>query len=613
METNESTSIMNINKNGSKKRIIAITVISVILIVLLTVIAIQSEIFVSKGQRFVKLLTTDQYAIELVNNRKEELIDTNEKKYSVTLKNNFLAMLDSTFSLIGGDLVLDVDKIKKGDNFDVSANLNLGSFELQSLDIIKENDNYAISVPNLFENYVIINNENAYEVAKKLGFISGDIESEDFSNEAKKIIYKYGKILISSIEDYIILENVQTEVNGENLNTDRYKIVIGEKELALIELYLLEELKDDDETIKFIAKCIQNSEEISNLVKEKLTEETLKKDILDLYDKTLDTVNEITGGRQILEISLYEWNGKAVKTVINIQTLDEVYEITISSISSREKDYALVTFNLVDIILNLEYQGVMSDGDYSGEIVVSTDGASIPILEINIQNVEDKAAEIRKINDLQALFLNKASDEELKSLKEEIEMNLGITQNNNPYDESNAVVYEEGEFKLDNPENRVNALEDSKKAYNTVKLNMTKDEVVKLFGEPSMSYEITDGEIASWYYGDSTNVYLISIAFENGKVFTIYNNITSSMEDNIQISYEVGTEINDLNQAIEDVNLDMTKDEVINILGDKYLEVYKDVENYFGIKWYDKNENSVVIEFDNNGKVFYINEVTMDM
>lgn len=600
--------------NENKKKIKVIPMLVILVVIVLACVVISFGMFKSNGQKFMELLTKDQYIVKLIDERNEKLSSNGERKYNMSLSNNFLSLLDSSFGLIGGNLTLDANVIKKGNDFDTSATLSLGSIELQSLEVIKEKDTVALSVPNLFDNYIAVNDNKLEEAAYKLGFMSGDdIGNKNFEEKASKIFKKYAKVLARSINDFVVTEKADIIINEENLSTTCYKVSLGEKELTKVEVDLLEKLKDDEETIEFIVEFVKENEGISDSIKEEFTKERLKGDLLNLYNQALEKVSQEIEGEPILVISLYENDGKNVKTLLNFQNGENSYGIILESISNELKDYVLLSFDITDMVLNLEYEGNMLDNNYAGGILVSTDGASISIFDLNIETVKDSTATVRKIKDLNALLLNEASDEELEALKNEIETNLGITDDINPYEELEEMVYEEGEFVLDNPENRVNVLEASRESYNKITIGMTKDEVIQIMGEPLGFFEADSKEYAGWYYGDSESIYFISIELDDGIVNTVYNDIASSMADNVQVSTELGTEIEDLSEIARDIEDGMTKEEVISILGDKYVEIYKDSENYFGLKWYDKKENSLIIEFDNEGKIFYINTVSMDM
>ena len=72
----------------------------------------------------------------------------------------------------------------------------------------------------------------------------------------------------------------------------------------------------------------------------------------------------------------------------------------------------------------------------------------------------------------------------------------------------------------------------------------------------------------------------------------------SNAEEGYQISKELGTEIQDLQTEMEKINEGMTLDEVIQILGEKYIEESRNEEDYKIYVWYDINENSVELSFN---------------
>ena len=139
---------------------------------------------------------------------------------------------------------------------------------------------------------------------------------------------------------------------------------------------------------------------------------------------------------------------------------------------------------------------------------------------------------------------------------------------------------------------------------------MTKAEAIAIMGEPD-DVEVTNAaEYIYWYQYD--DIYLISAGIRNDMISEVYNDIVSSMEDNVQVSTEIGTEIQDLNEGVSKLDYGMTLQEVENILGNKYIAVKKDSLGYSKVKWYDKKENSVEINFDNKNTVWKIGKVSAD-
>lgn len=598
MDINENN-VMNEIKTQSEnkksnKKIILITVISIVLIYIIVSILIITGVFKSKGEKFALLLTKDQYVVQMVENRAEDFLVDGETNINAALKKKFLSMIDSTFTLLGNDLILDANVIKQGENFDTKASLKLGAFELQSLELIKENNLTAISVPNLFSNFIAVNDENTEEIAKKLGFIedSGDTK---LNKDLKNIINKYSKVLVKSINEYIeVKDNIEISIKENNFTTKEYILSLGEKELNQIAINVLEKLKDDDETINLYA-TYANTETVN-----------LKENINNLYNELLEGLANIQNEETILEIKLNVLDNKTIKTTINI---NKTSEIILLANQDEKNDYALLSVKINDTILDLEYNGAKGEENYIGEVELKAEENTLTVLELTIEKVKDSTKTIRKISELNALLLNEASDEEIEKLRKEIEKNLGIVDE----EEIEATIYEEGEFKVYNEDAIVKVLEPSKEAYNKIEIGMEKSKVIEIMDEPSASFEVEERENMGWYFDENNGIYFISVELTDGKISKVYNDIVSSMEDNVQVSVELGTKIEDVTSFVSKLEYGMTKNEVVNILGDKYLEISKDEEGYKTYKWYDKRENILVIEFDKEEKVSFVNEVTIDM
>ena len=614
-EMNESNVNNTNNENGNKKskKGIVIASITALLIIIVTVVLCISGVFNSKGKRFVELLTKDQYAIEMVKDRAQNLSSDGETNYTLTLKKKFLSIIDSTFTLLGNDLILSSNVIKNDTDFDSTTSLKLGTLKIQSMELIREDDTVAISVQNLFSGYVAINDENTIEVAEKLGFISSgeddDIEFE-INTKALKILNKYGKTFMKSVNNYIELEkNVPISINGKSFSTKEYTLDLDEKKLNIIALDLLGKLKDDDETLEFLVKYAQENENLDEDIKAEFTLENLKQEVVDLYDDVLNTINSLDDGEAVIVINVNEFDDKAMKSAINISVNDETYEIILESVADAKNDYINLALNMYGSTLDITYVGNKVNDGYSGEISMTAGDASIIAADLSIEKVDGSTATIRSIDSLNALLLNTATDAELEALKREIQINLGFYEDDDSVEE---LVFGEGEFKLENPDERLELVETSRSIYNQIYIGMPKDDVIALLGEPDVVFEVIGLENNAWYYNDNPEIYFIAVELNDGKVSTVYNDIASSMENNIQISAELGTEIANLNDVMGEVYKEMTKDEVIKILGDKYLEIGKNSLGYTTVKWYDKNENRIIIEFDNENKVSYIDEITMD-
>lgn len=596
MDLNENNIIdeQALEKSTKKinKKIILVAVIFGILIIA-GIVFLCGGLVKSNSEKLLELLVKENGVVDIVENLKENYNINGETNYNLTLKKDFLSEIDSTFKLLGNDLNLNTNAIKKENNIDIKTSLKLGTFELQKLEIVKENKNIALSVPNLFENFIVVNTENSEEIAKKLNFLNSG-ETLNSNEEIEKILKEYKKFLIKSLDKYIVINNnVELTLNEETLNTKEYVLELTEKELTEIEILMLEKLKNDDKTINIIASYEDGSYD------------TLKENIDKIYNELLESLENIKDETKLVALKINAFNNQNVKTTLKI---DENIELIIYANSKNEEDSITVNMNINGTSIDINYIGTKEEENYKGLVNIKIAGENITAIELDIEKILDTQNTPRKISELNALVLEKASDEEIKKLIREIERNLGISSE----EELQDTIYEEGEFVLDNPDEKIEILNKSVQAYNSLNLGMTRDEIIKIMGEPSASFEVGERENMGWYYNEN-NIYYISAELADGKVSKIYNDIVSDMEKNVQISEELGTQIEDITTYIEKINYNMTKDEVVNVLGDKYLEISKDEDGYKTYKWYDKRENILVIEFDSENNVSYVNAVTMDI
>jgi hypothetical protein len=162
---------------------------------------------------------------------------------------------------------------------------------------------------------------------------------------------------------------------------------------------------------------------------------------------------------------------------------------------------------------------------------------------------------------------------------------------------------EEEPFAIEGPQ--VFILEESNDLYNKMEIGMSKSQIIAIMGEPdnSNTYDKTE-----YMYWDDEHLNSYSVTIEDDKVTRKKRDLYSDSYDSIQLSTELGTEIEDLNLIVSQVEDDMTLKEVEGILGDKYFEneIYDDGEVEY--TWYDKQENYVSVSFE-DGKVWYVGSV----
>lgn len=592
------------NSNLVKNRIIIILIIIAIIIISVMGVLLANGMLDFKGRKFINLLSKEQYLIEMIESCKDEFYENTESNHIITIKNSQLRQLQGflgleKYKIANGDIELSVNVVN--DEKNVDSKIEIKTLKNENIEFIIEGDKFAISIPSLFEKYIVLENRNFEEYLKKLFNISGDNKAS--IEQMEKIIKKYSGVLASSINDYVYTsDKIMITINDNEYETKQYVLGLDSKALNEISNDILNELKDDEETILFITNKINEIQSFrteflnEDVSLEEVKNEELKEMIVDLNNNINQRINSLVNKDEILKISLYEYDDKNIKT--EIEVINKKYRASLEAIEKDDVDYLNMLIGMEGEEFELEYAGEKVEDSYNGKFNVVSESKPL-FTKINVEKVRDSEKEVRKINELDSIILNEASDEEIAALREEIQNNLNI-------DKSNDEIGGVGDFKLKIPETDADIVENSRLAYTRINPIMTKDEAIKIMGEPIRVESGDEENLQYLYWEQADGIELISVKAKGIKLYNVYNNIAIGTKYNTELSKELGAEIADLNNLISNISVGLSKDEVINILGDKYIEVSKSNLGYISYKWYDKNENNVEIEFDENNKVIQI-------
>lgn len=342
----------------------------------------------------------------------------------------------------------------------MSSNIKLSydNKDVVEANLVKNSDIYGIQSDIMHDKYIVVENNNLKELAKKLGMDEESIpdkfeqvESYDLlyvsKEDRKEIVDKYKKVINDKIgkDKYTTEKNVETEINGEKTKTNTYKLTITEKEIYETIKSILETAKDDEKTqeliiskYEMINKNVQNSEE--------LTKDNIKEYIDDLIS---DVERELKyASEDSMEIIVYVNKGKTVK----IEAKEN--EDTISAEFFEKDNKNNIVISIEDYKLNIEYEEkeesnnkslkgtitILSDNEEQGKInyeiaIKGTIGkgkneitAKLNIevdeekIELNIkENVNyDEKVTIEDLDSDKMVKLNDMSEDEIKDLFMEV-------------------------------------------------------------------------------------------------------------------------------------------------------------------------------------------------
>ena len=451
----------------SKKGLIAAIVVAIIIILALAggLIYAKTDLFKPADKLFYKYLLGEKTEFDY-DEFLEEVKNAEEKEYSSNGEINANIDMQSTSAYARNNLnninkfKIEFEQKNKPNENKMSSNIKLSydNKDVVEADLVKNSDIYGIQSDIMHDKYIVVENNNLKELAKKLGMDEENIPDKFEQVEAydllyvskedrKEIVDKYKQVVNNKIgkDKYTAEKNVETEINGEKVKTNTYKLTITEKEVYETIKSILETAKDDEKTqeliiskYEMINKNVQNSEE--------LTKDNIKDYIDDLIsdvDRELKYASEDS-----MDIIVYVNKGKTVK----IEAKEN--EDTISAEFFEKDNKNNIVISIEDYKLNIEYElkeesnnknlkgtiTILSDNEEQGKInyeiaVQGTIGkgkneitakfnieADEDKIELNIkENVNyDEKVTIEDLDSDKIVKLNDMSEDEIKDLFMEV-------------------------------------------------------------------------------------------------------------------------------------------------------------------------------------------------
>ena len=451
----------------SKKGLIAGIVVAIIVILALAggVIYVKTDLFKPADKLFYKYLLGEKTEFDY-DEFLEEVKNAEGKEYSSKGEINANIDMQSTSAYARNNLnninkfKIEFEQKNKPKENKMSSNVKLSydNKDVVEANLVKNSDIYGIQSDIMHDKYIVVENNNLKELAKKLGMNEENIPDKFEQVEAydllyvskedrKEIVDKYKQVVNNKIgkDKYTAEKNVETEINGEKVKTNTYKLTITEKEVYETIKSILETAKDDEKTqeliiskYEMINKNVQNSEE--------LTKDNIKDYIDDLIsdvDRELKYASD-----ESMEIIVYVNKGKTVK----IEAKEN--EDTISAEFFEKDNKNNIVISIEDYKLNIEYElkeesnnknlkgtiTILSDNEEQGKIdyeiaIKGTIGkgkneitAKLNIeadeekIELNIkENVNyDEKVTIEDLDSDKIVKLNDMSEDEIKDLFMEV-------------------------------------------------------------------------------------------------------------------------------------------------------------------------------------------------
>lgn len=257
---------------------------------------------------------------------------SSEGNLSISMKAEGEVLVDETFDFTTQtDPLNDFSKAK----IDIKQN----DEEKLTIDYLKNGDLYGIKFNDIIKQYLVFENNNLKEFAKKLGIDEDEAETipdkidlkynKATNEELRQIYSKYINTIVDIIieeipnENYSKIDKESITVGETNLEADGYQLSIDDNELKEVLLKLLDLIKEDEQLFNYINKL--NNQEYEDFDEYKQSIEAL-----------INTISNSKEEKFTLNIIVYKQGKNTVKLYAYIETeeTDNLIDFSIDKIQN---------------------------------------------------------------------------------------------------------------------------------------------------------------------------------------------------------------------------------------------------------------------------------------
>lgn len=342
--------------------IVSVILLLVIIAVVMLLLYINTDMFKSNSALFTQYIGQNVEKIatlydEVGTSEYDKLMKQNKHTTQTEIKMNFTENIETTSESTQNSinqLKLQIDGQTDNSNQYNYQDIHLlnSDKEISKIEYIQKGNTYGIRFSDLFNQYILADNENLKELFEKVGYteeelvnIPETIEFDydwksifQFSKEEKESIKtKYSNILNHDIseDNFSKQSNQEIQMNGKNINANSYVLTLTKEQLNNIYINLLEEMKQDEIILTKIDKIQALLEQYQ------LAEMTdLRGQFIEEIEDLITNITKNNIGQEEAKIIVYVNNRTTVRTII--QHPD--YEICIDLLSSKEEEYLQVTY-----------------------------------------------------------------------------------------------------------------------------------------------------------------------------------------------------------------------------------------------------------------------------
>ena len=339
-----------------KRRLILIISILLVILMIFTafvLVYINTDMFKSNKTLFMKYLGQNTENLNQIytqitqKNDYENSLEQNKYTVNTQINVNNTENLGTTEE--NTDNVINQLKIVSDGQVDIAnqynyqkMNLYKNGESLLGLEYIQNSNTYGLRFSDLFQQFLLVDNNNLQDLYSKLGYsdeeisnIPNQIDIGQFSidgllltnEEEESFANKYIQIIENGLlnQNFSKQENQTIEIDGKNVQTNSYSVTLTKEQLNNLYLALLEQLKNE-EVILGKLDTLQIKDDNS---------QSLRDSFIDGIDELISQINQNNIGQDETTITVYENMKNTVRT--SIQTNE--YEINLDFLSTNGENF----------------------------------------------------------------------------------------------------------------------------------------------------------------------------------------------------------------------------------------------------------------------------------
>ena len=385
-----------------KRRLILIIAIVLVLLILLTLFAlvyINTDMFKSNKTLFMKYLGQNVQNMNGVYTQISQESDyeksLEQSKYTVNTQininntENLGTTEENTDNIINQLKIVAEGQVDKANQYNYQRmNLYNGENSLLGLEYIQNSNTYGLRFSDLFQQFLLVDNNNLQELFSKLGDsdeeisnIPNQIDFEqletnqlEISEEEKETLSnRYIGIIENGIssQNFSKEQNQTIEIDGKSVQVNAYSVTLTKEQLNNMYLAILEQLKSDEiilgklDTLQAKIDQFNQLSQNSDSSVENSTE-SLRDSFTDVIDETISQINQNNIGQDETTITVYENMKNTVRTAI--QTSE--YEINLDFLSTNGENF--VQYSEDNNSNDTTRTVSLTENDSDKELIIST-------------------------------------------------------------------------------------------------------------------------------------------------------------------------------------------------------------------------------------------------